>query len=91
MSLQAKSSFGPAGADEVNSTMASLELPELEGFECSTKGAGALHEKLRKDFGVELPAMFWEGRLWVRISSQVFNIEEDYRALRDAIQQMRRA
>ena len=79
-----------AGADEEFSTMASLELPELQDFERSQGGAGSLHAHLRKEFGIEIPTQFWEGRLWARISAQLFNVPEDYLALQQAIINLRK-
>ena len=67
------------------STMASIELPTLRDFAKSSKGAKDLHEALRNNFGIEIPTLCWEGRLWTRLSSQIFNVKEDYTALREAI------
>lgn len=78
------------GADTVHSTMASLEVPELKDFDRSSEGALGLHIRLRDDFGIDIPTQCWEGSLWCRISSQIFNIDEDYQALCDAILALRK-
>ena len=47
--------------------------------------ARVVHERLRVRFHIEVPVTSWEGRLWVRISSQLYNTWEDYIALSNAV------
>lgn len=65
--------------------MASIELPELNGFSKRGSSATALHDHLLSKRKIEVPINFWEGKLWVRISAQIYNAMADYEALREAI------
>lgn len=66
--------------------MASLELPRLRDFQVEAgDSATRLHGWLWEHRSVQVPITAWEGRLWVRISAQIFNIMADYEALRDAV------
>lgn len=74
-----------AGSNASCSHMASIELPKMEGYPCRSETASQLHAHLLKERKIEVPINFWEGRLWVRISSQIYNTYEDYEALKRAI------
>ena len=65
--------------------MAAMPLPPLTDFPAAKESAQALHLALRDQYVVEVPISFWEGRLWLRISAQVYNTIDDYKALADAI------
>ena len=68
--------------------MASIELPEMARFPCQGSSASLLHRHLLAEGKIEVPVNFWEGRLWVRISAQIYNTRDDYQALRDFISEL---
>lgn len=65
--------------------MASIQLPNMQRFPCQSQSASKLHSHLLEDRKIEVPINFWEGKLWVRISAQIYNTETDYAALGHAI------
>lgn len=65
--------------------MASIELPELDSYPRQSDSASKLHDLLLKEAKIEVPINYWEGKLWVRISAQIYNTLADYEALREAI------
>ncbi len=69
--------------------MAAVELPELPAYSASAEAAVQLHDRLRAAHGIEVPVICWEGRLWVRLSSQVYNSLGDYGVLADAVAALR--
>ena len=73
------------GLEDNSSHMASLQLPELDGFNTDSAGALALHTTLREQYGIEIPTQIFEGHLWLRVSSQMFNTASDFAALQQAI------
>lgn len=73
------------GADAECSHMASIELPSLPGVTADSRTADSLNRHLQKVHGVQVPVSVWEGRLWVRVSAQIYNTLGDYQALADAI------
>jgi len=48
-------------------------------------GAAALHDQLWRDHRIEVPVIPLAGRLWLRISANVYNEIEDYQRLADAL------
>ena len=68
--------------------MASLQLPHLLRFPQRPESASRLHSRLLSDKRIEVPIAFWESRLWVRISAQIYNTMADYESLRDAIAEL---
>ena len=65
--------------------MASIELPEIDSFPRHGDSASTLHDHLLREERIEVPINYWEGKLWVRISAQIYNTKADYEALREAI------
>jgi isopenicillin-N epimerase len=61
--------------------MATLPLPEA----LQRRGAADIHDSLWERRRVEAPVLEIEGRLWVRISGQVYNGIADYEALGAAV------
>ena len=76
------------GSDAPDSHMASIELPPMPQFPMTAGSAPALHSHLLGTKGIEVPSSFWEDRLWVRISAQIYNTQADYAALRDAVSEL---
>ena len=76
------------GSDASDSHMASIELPSMPQFPTTAESAPALHSHLLQAKGIEVPISYWEDRLWVRISAQIYNTQADYAALRDAISEL---
>lgn len=76
------------GADDEHSQMASVEIPDLKDYARDSEGAYELHLALREAFDIEIQTSFWQGRLWVRVCAQIFNVINDYVALRDAISKL---
>ncbi len=66
-------------------SMVAVELPELRDHPAEAASAMAVHDVLRDAQGIELPVGFWEGRLWVRLSAQMYNRLEDYVQLARAV------
>jgi isopenicillin-N epimerase len=69
-------------------SMVAVELPPLAGWPASAEAAAEVHDLLRALHGVEVPVVLWEGRLWVRLSAQLYNRLEHYSLLADAVQQL---
>lgn len=73
----------PAPGDLLGA-MATLPLPEaLQG-----RAAADLHDALWKRWRVEVPVVEIDGRLWARISGQVYNELADYAALAEAVTEL---
>jgi isopenicillin-N epimerase len=65
-------------------SMATLPLPDaLQG-----RAAADIHDALWDRSRVEAPVLEIDGRLWVRISGQVYNELADYAALAEAVQEL---
>jgi isopenicillin-N epimerase len=54
-------------------------------FAATAEAALALHDHLWDQHRVEVPVYPFQGRLWVRVSGQIYNEESDYCRLRDAV------
>lgn len=63
--------------------MASLPLPERAGS--AREQATAMRTALLYEDGIEAPIHAWRGRLWTRLSAQVYNEAADFERLGDAI------
>ncbi|HET9701868.1 MAG TPA: aminotransferase class V-fold PLP-dependent enzyme [Burkholderiales bacterium] len=75
----------PAPGDLLGA-MATLPLPEaLQG-----RAAAGLHDALWERWRVEVPVLEIDGRLWARISGQVYNELADYAALAEAVTELAR-
>lgn len=57
-------------------------------FPPTADSAPALHGYLLEAKGIEVPISWWQERLWVRISAQIYNTQGDYDAVRDAISEL---
>jgi isopenicillin-N epimerase len=66
--------------------MASVALPPLAP--ATREGADRVHDALWGQHRIEVPIMVFADRLWVRISAQIYNSLEDYRALAQALRAM---
>ena len=66
-------------------TMATLPLP-LSG-EATLERANLIRDGLWREHRIEVPLFALKDRLWIRISAQLYNVMDDYRALAAAIQQ----
>eukprot|EP00803_Ostreobium_quekettii_P003884 evm.model.scf_1233.4 EVM.evm.TU.scf_1233.4 scf_1233:24014-35309(-) len=71
--------------------MVAVELPESPGVASCREGAEQLHRTLRSRFKIEVPTFWWEGVMWVRISSHLYNTIDDYEALAKAVLELRSA
>jgi isopenicillin-N epimerase len=63
-----------------------LTLPLPLPQQATPVRAGQLHDLLWDRYQVEVPVLPINGRLWVRISAQLYNDEQDYAALAEAVQ-----
>ena len=63
--------------------MATLALPERAGS--SREQAAALRYALLYEDHIEVPIQAWRGRLWTRLSAQVYNEASDFERLGEAI------
>jgi isopenicillin-N epimerase len=66
-------------------SMVAVELPELEDYPAEAASTIVVHDVLRDVYRTEIPVAFWEGRMWVRLSAQMYNRMEDYAQLARAI------
>lgn len=73
----------PAAPQQLG-TMATLPLP-LSG-EATLERANQIRDQLWREYRIEVPLFALKDRLWIRISSQLYNVMDDYRALAEAIQ-----
>ena len=64
-------------------TMATIPLPERAGHERDQ--AARLRDALLYEDRIEVQLHAWRGRLWARISGQVYNDEEDLSRLAEAV------
>ncbi len=74
-----------AGPVEMRAAMVALLLPESAGV-ASKQGSLELNDRLWQAHRIEVPITPHEGRLWLRISAQLYNDLADYRALLSALQ-----
>jgi len=56
-------------------------LPLAVALPGTVEAARAVHDRLWRDHRIEVPIIPFGGRLWVRISAQVYNAPEDYEGL----------
>ena len=64
------------------SAMVTLPLPAAAATE---ENARLWHDKLWTQHRIEVPVLAFDGRLWVRISAQIYNELSDYEALARAV------
>ena len=77
----------PGAPAEMFTSMVTLPLPVDEPG--TIEGAQFWRKTLLLDHNVEVPIHLINGRLWVRISAQVYNERSDYEALAKAFQRWR--
>lgn len=62
--------------------MAAVALPDrLQPSDDAIESAAALHGRLWREHGIEIPIVPLAGRLWARLSAQAYNDLDDYRRL----------
>jgi len=64
-------------------TMATVPLPERAGT--TAEDAARLRDSLLEEDRIEIQLHAWKGRLWVRISAQVYNESSDVERLAEAV------
>ncbi|MCB9792535.1 MAG: aminotransferase class V-fold PLP-dependent enzyme [Alphaproteobacteria bacterium] len=74
----------PAGPPETVGFMAALQLPERYG-PGTWEGSRAVKVPLWDKHRIEVPVTHFGGRLWLRISAQVYNELGDYERLAEAL------
>ncbi len=72
-----------AAPEAMTGSMAAIALPG--DWPATEESALRLHNALFSNHRIEIPIKAMGGRLWVRISAQIYNTEADYFRLRDAI------
>lgn len=73
----------PPAPEDMIGSLAALPVPaELPATDAA---AMALHDALFDDYNIEVPVMPLNGRLWVRVSAQIFNEPADYEKLARAM------
>ncbi len=77
----------PVAPEEMSAFMTSLPLPA--GFDATDAEAEALRDALLTKYQIEVPVFAATGRLWVRLSVQVYNKVEDFVRLAEAIEEER--
>ncbi|HWU82558.1 MAG TPA: aminotransferase class V-fold PLP-dependent enzyme [Methylophilaceae bacterium] len=75
----------PAAQQQLG-TMATLPLP-LSG-EATLERANQIRDQLWREHRIEVPLFAFDGRLWVRISAQLYNVIDDYVALAAAVKRL---
>lgn len=70
-------------ADDDIGFMATVPVPERFGN--TADAAGRLRDRLLFDHGIEVQLHAAHGRIWARISAQVYNEMQDYERLADAV------
>ncbi len=81
--LAARLGCEPATSDDFVGSMRTIALPT--GFGTDEATAAALHEKFRSESAIQIPVRAWGGRIWLRLSAQVYNEMDDYARLADAL------
>jgi isopenicillin-N epimerase len=81
--LIARLGTGPASPPSMRGAMATIELPtNLPG---EVEVGRALNARIWEKHRIEVPIFAFAGKLWVRISAQVYNELAEYEALADAL------
>jgi isopenicillin-N epimerase len=71
--------LGVSLADVSNDPGLSMRLVPLpRGIAENDEGARALYTQIADGLGVEVAAISWTGRGWLRLSAQVYNAPTDY-------------
>ena len=70
--------------DEMIGAMVTVPLPERAGT--TTEEATRLRLALLTDDRIEVQLHAWRGRLWVRVSAQIYNDLADVMRLADAVE-----
>lgn len=69
--------------------MAAIAVPTerglAKGLPATPGAAAALHDRLWDDHRIEVPVTAFAGRLWVRVSAQIYNELEEYHRLAEAV------
>ena len=75
-----------AGPDRLLGAMASIRAPGAvqPAAAASIGDAQRLHDHLFDHHRIEVPVIPFDGRLWIRVSAQIYNRREDYLALAGA-------
>jgi isopenicillin-N epimerase len=60
--------------------MSTIRLPEID--------ADALQDRLRNEYQVEIPIIYWNGELFLRVSIQGYNDQADADALIAALEEL---
>jgi isopenicillin-N epimerase len=69
----------------MRAAMAAIALPAEFGSD--RPAAAGLHDRLLDRHRIEVPIIAHGGRLWVRISAQIYNELADYRRLAEALRE----
>ncbi|PRW50812.1 class V aminotransferase [Chlorella sorokiniana] len=76
------------GVQSPAAVMCAVELPQFSGRPPSGALAATIHAALRREHSIEVPVACAGGRMWCRISVQVYNELSDYQQLADAVKQL---
>jgi isopenicillin-N epimerase len=71
--------------------MVTLPFPAESGGAASVDEARYWHDRLWREHRIEVPVLAFNGRLWVRLSAQVYNELGDYQALSGILPPVRRS
>ncbi len=74
----------PATSEDFVGAMRTLALPRR--FGAGEERARELHARLRAEHAIQIPVRFWGGRLWLRLSAQIYNELEDFARLAEALE-----
>jgi isopenicillin-N epimerase len=72
------------GPESMTASLVCLRMPDGRG-DPTWEGAMALNNRLWHDHRVEVPLFPFDGALWIRVSAQVYNHIDQYRALAELL------
>jgi isopenicillin-N epimerase len=73
----------PPAPENMLGSLAALPVPA--DLPATVAAGAALHDILFDEYRIEVPVMPLEGKLWVRVSAQIFNEPDDYRKLAEVM------
>lgn len=83
--LEAWGTRAALGVQAPHACMSAVELPAFNGQAPSPRFASAVQHALRERHRIEVPVACAAGKLWCRVSCQIYNTLQDYQKLADAV------
>ncbi|KAL4419422.1 hypothetical protein ABPG77_006349 [Micractinium sp. CCAP 211/92] len=86
--LAAWGTSGALGVQSPHACMSAVEMPAFGSQPPTPRFASAVQHALRDDHRIEVPVACAGGKLWCRISCQIYNTLADYQKLADSVLQL---